>query len=205
MYRRFFLICGLFLAGIYVFAQSESKAKTDIYQEVLNIRRGIILVRLQTKSQSIRALNTLGNSEGARHIAERQRKENMEIKAIFRVSFTFTHVAFFYSDDSGFIKAGQFEGYLLNDSLVRDSSIVFDADKPIYILDIGDVYFPAFGSHMLGLVLMNDQFEPLDKPFPYFVRERSGIFFMRRTNRDMILLFQKNLYRLLNRNEKKEE
>ncbi len=176
-----------------VVAQTAKDKRAAAEEAVVQMRSGYILVRLHTRKNAIEALLHMGNEEGANNVRLQQEKVNREIQQAFRQHFRFCEVRFFYSDDSRFIKNGEFRGHLLNDSLQRDTSIAIDTAKPVFVVDIGDVYFPAFGSHMLGLVVMNDQFEPLEKPFPYFVRKRSGLFFLRRTNTDMVMILQRNL------------
>ena len=61
------------------------------------------------------------------------------------------------------------------------------------ILDPYAVDFTHMNSQQQGLSLLNDRFEQLERPFPYYVRKREALFFLRRDYQTMVALLQKNL------------
>jgi len=84
-------------------------------------------------------------------------------------------------------------GLLIGKNLELDTSIAVPNNVPVYVIDVGDIYFEAYGGHFDGMIVMNDQMVPLKKPFPYYVRKRSGIAIVKRSYLDMVLIMQREL------------
>ncbi len=52
--------------------------------------------------------------------------------------------------------------------------------------------------HQNGLAVLNAQFEPLESPFPYYVK-RSGGFFIKRTDTDMAIMLNNQFQSFYNK------
>ena len=107
--------------------------------------------------------------------------------------YNFSEIRFFFGRESAKVKGGQYENVFLDSSLSIDNSITVPLDVPIYILDVGDIYFPHMSGHQEGMILLDAQFNPLEKPFPYYVRKRSGMAIIKRTDLEMGILLNDRL------------
>ncbi len=165
----------------------EVKAKRSIRQ----LKEGVLLVRLQTSRNQIRALEKSGNTEWAAEIRTDQDSINQRIVRSFREDFDFCRVYFFYSHHSDSIRAKRFERVLMDDSLQPVTPSL--KGRPIFTLSTGTIYFEAYRSSFKGLAVMDDQLQQLAPPFPYYVKKREGLFFLRRTYPKMIQVLEEQL------------
>jgi len=163
------------------------------FSHIRSLKQGVLLVRLHTNEHSIEALEQRGRHRDAQKLRDQQRKENLEIIRSFRYLFSFCEVRFFLSYYSYEVANDYYEGIFVNDSLELDSSITIPTNEHIYIADFGDVHFQAFGSSVEGVVVMDRHFEALERPFPYYVRKRSGLTVVKRSDGDMVKVLQENL------------
>lgn len=91
-------------------AQDGSPSDNAIARKhIKGLREGALLVRLQTRSQSIAMLKERGLGDKAVQLERRQRKENREYVEAFVSEFDFAPVYFFRSEDSGLIKEGRLD------------------------------------------------------------------------------------------------
>ncbi len=138
-------------------------------QHLRQLKNSMLLVRLQTKSMSIEALEAQGRHKQAEALREKQYLENKEAVLSFRNNFDFCPVYFFYSSASDNIREGKFEGQLFNSHF-----------QPLELAEKPDTFFTAeFGATprmaIEGLIIMDQEMRPLDPPFPFF--QRKHIFF----------------------------
>ncbi len=159
------------------------------------LRDGALLVRLQTRSQSVETLKERGLADKAEELERRQQEENTEYLEAFVTEFDFAPVYFFRSEDSKLIKDGRLnEVTFLNHDLMPDSTIKVD-QRNIYVAEFGNVdpdndkirqdyrlekdstglkqkptYYGSANMGFEALVIMDDQFVQLRRPFPYYVR-----------------------------------
>ena len=161
---------------------------------VKQLKTAEVLIRLKTNENSIYYMKAKGNNVAAEELRKKQLVKNREIVDAFKQMYDFSDVKFFYSTHTLNVKNGYYDGIFLNDSLVSDESIKLRDTSNVYIIDVGHVYFPSFGNHMEGIVMMDNSFKPLPKPFPYFVRKRSGLFFLKRTYAEVVELFNRQIH-----------
>lgn len=183
------LVCitGIFF-GISVFSQSAEKKLA--YTQIKEIKKGIILVRLHTDEVVVNKMKELHQKNLLKAKLQEIKEHNTAIYTAFLSGFTFTEIRFFYSRNTDQIKQGNYDGLLLNERLEEDALITIPLNVPVYIIDVGDIYFEAFGGHFEGMVVMNQDFTPLKKPFPFYVRRRSGIAIIKRSDLDMVAYLQ---------------
>tara|TARA_Y100000782_G_scaffold115112_1_gene154748 strand:+ start:5525 stop:6136 length:612 start_codon:yes stop_codon:yes gene_type:complete len=192
----FILFSFLALSGS---AQHFTMRRAELVEEanshIRNIKNGVVLVRLHTQENKIKHFLKYDNYEAAQAVRREQVEKNKAIFTAFKEVFDFTKLYFFYSHHSAQVKEGDFStGFLLNDAMEEDPRVFLPEGVPVYIIDVGDVYFDNFGTHMKGMVVMNQQFEPLENPFPYYIRKRSGLKILERSDVDMVAKLNENLH-----------
>lgn len=177
----------------------QLKASTKV--QINQLKEGALLVRLQTKRNSINALKKIGKNKLADDLEKKQAEYNLNIISAFRAKFIFCPVYFFFSDYSKNIREREFNQVVfLNDSLLADTTIKFD-NKNFLTAEFGTIeqdtakYFSYhsieadpdknwsvkkvsnyYGGPNMGfeaLIIRNDKFIQLRHPFPYFVRTRA--------------------------------
>lgn len=190
LFSCFFIFLG-------VFAQNKTAKNTEAYNAAIahiqKLKRSVILVRLHTQENKIKHYLKYGNVQVAQQVRAEQDMKNREIVFAFRQRFNFAPVYFFYSHESDLVREKNFkEMALLNTDFELVDNVTIDTSK-VYLIDVGDIYFPSFGSHMKGLAVLDDAFVPLKKPFPYYVRKRSGLKILERTYDQLVLKLNDNL------------
>lgn len=174
--------------------------KNHAMRQIQELHNGALLVRLQTRGQAIEQLMEQGMAQRAKEIAERQEQINRHIVQAFRAEFTFCPVYFFYTDQALLVKEGKIHDIVfINDDLIPDSSIrpVFttfltaefgniEQDTAKYLESIQYVAGPNgpqarmsyYGGTDMGfgaLLIKNDQFYQLKRPFPFFVKQKTRL------------------------------
>lgn len=191
----------LLLSTFFMFQGVFAQIKSDKIDESLataiahiqQLKRSVVLVRLPTQENKIKHYIKYGKPDVAKKVRAEQDEENREIVFAFEQRFSFTQVYFFYSHQSEFIRDRNFsELALMNSDLELVENVNIDTSR-LYLIDIGDVFFPSFGTHMKGLAVLNRDFVPLEKPFPYYVRKRSGLKILERTYDQLVLKLNDNL------------
>ena len=152
-----------FLSGCATSSMSYAKEKVKILKE------GMLLVRLHNSEGKIAKLIELGQEEEARKTEAEQREKNKRIIQAFDESFDYCPVYYFYAGHSQKVRYRQLDGILMNKSLEIDSTLNLE-DTPFLIAEFGEAGDSDVGLFLPGLVVMDYQFTPLSKPFPYFVR-----------------------------------
>jgi len=84
---------------------------------------GVILFRLQTSTNSIKALEQSGRVKKVHRVKERRQRKNDRIIKKFRRKFSFCPVYFFSSDDIDTVIAGNYEGVLSDGSGIKIDSL----------------------------------------------------------------------------------
>jgi len=138
---------------------------------------------LHSRSKAIEQLNQLGNYVGANNIKKIQREEDLEIVQAFRSSFKFCKVYFCYADSTDTWLAGRRSGFLLNDSLEIDPSIILQ-EKFSLLAEKGspkkqlpyDPTQPQNERSETGyldetIVLYDSKLHMLKPPFPFYAKE----------------------------------
>ncbi|MCZ4410090.1 hypothetical protein O3Q51_14805 [Cryomorphaceae bacterium 1068] len=194
---------GMISAENLMAQEVDSQSDRDIARaHITALKGGALLVRLQTRAQSLETLKERGLTDKAEELERRQVEENLEYVKAFISEFDFAPVYFFRSEDSKLVKEGRLsEVVFLNDDLVADSSITVE-ERSIYTAEFGNVapddekmrqdyrldkdstgvkqkatYYGSADMGFEALVIMDDQFIQLRNPFPYYVRtyDKKGI------------------------------
>ncbi len=146
-------------------------ARSEAFNQIGELRSGVLLVRLATGKNKIEALTVRGRAEEADRLKTDLENMNRTIMRAFKNNYNFSRVEFFYSDDSRKVREGRYEGIFLDDNLQPDSSISIRPLVPVYIAEFGSVSKGTGGSMSFSaLVIMDRQFNTLEKPFPYYAR-----------------------------------
>ncbi|MEX2379814.1 MAG: hypothetical protein WD530_03670 [Vicingaceae bacterium] len=165
-------------------------------RQIRQLRDGALLVRLKTSAPTIRAMQLKGMHYEAEQTKKQQRMENVTLIRAFEQFYTFSEVRFFMSHDSKKVKAKEFEGIFVNDSLEVDSNLFLRNKKRIIIAEYADIepdtavffshyewiqtgdfsmvqvprYYNSGVNSFIALVIRDENFEQLHRPFPYYSR-----------------------------------
>jgi hypothetical protein len=197
-----FLFCLIILLPSLSFGQEmdeeafqQKKLKQHMIQQIYKIKEGVLLVRLQTRQNSIQSLKQGNMPKMAARVEQEQKEYNKLIIAAFRKNFNFCPVYFFNSIYSDAVLAKQFNSVVFfNDSLLPDSSIKPKTDK-FLAAEFGTmqqdtttyvegsyIYHGANGperktryrggnnTQISSLIIMSEQLVQLSAPFPYYER-----------------------------------
>ncbi len=165
-------------------------------RQIKELNRGTLLVRLKTSENTIRALKEVGLTEKAEEVRAQQEAENKEIVSAFKQHYTFSEVAFFYSNNSRNVKEKNYDNIFLDDSLMIDPSVTISGSKPVFIAAFGPLkqdtarylsswryepdkdwslekkkeYYGGTNFGFQALKVMDENFVQLKDPFPFYVR-----------------------------------
>ncbi|MFC5269362.1 hypothetical protein [Adhaeribacter terreus] len=178
---------------------SEVQARTHIQ----NLKNGVLLVRLRTSEKAIISLEKAGNEQMAATLRRRQEAENKRLIAAFQQHFKFCPVYFFLSSYSDKIKSGDYKGSFVNENLELTAAPEI-ADRNYYVAEITDLeqYRPEPDDlnssnnaevSFKALVVRDNDFHQLNKPFPYFIKASQNIPPRKRSEPEMVELLNGNL------------
>ena len=181
-------------------------------QQINQMHNSALLIRLKTRKNSIAALRKSGQNKKADKIESRQAEFNTKVINAFKTNFDFCPTYFFYSDYSQAIMDKKFEDVeFLNDSLQYDPNITFN-NKSFLTAEFGLIeqdtarYFDGYyhttsegnglekrtkyngGPNMSfrALIIKNEQFLQLGRPFPYYARTLSSLPIFKRQPKTVI-------------------
>lgn len=157
---------------------------------IININNGIVLVKLYTNKNKIAALEKQGLDKRAEEEKKKVELEHIEIMNAFKKEFKFTQYYFFYSHDLSEIKNGNYSNVI--DSLKQNVQIT-EPDSMVFILDSRNYYSESMASSFAGFSILNNKGKQLEKPFPYYVRKRDALWFLRRSYFDLTRLMNNQL------------
>ncbi len=179
-----FLVACFSIPLVSVAGQEESSSKEEraemARENIKALKEGALIVRFPSYQSKIDALENILGSTGPdnpnRKRVEKQleqtladRKEfNQNIMSAFREVYNFSEVYFMLDTATAALKTGRLQGFLLNSALEADPSIRL-GDPPYFILRFGSTSDMTTDG-VEAMVVMNGQFEDLDKPFPYYQR-----------------------------------
>ena len=145
-------------------------------EQINQLQNGSLLVRLMSKNESIKALRKAGNNRMANTIEKEQNYLNLAIIDAFRNNFDFCNVYFFYSEYSQNIRNKEFDKVVfLNNNLKPDKTIKYNNEYFLTgeygFIEQDKVKYQG-GSNMSfeALIIKDDQFKQLRRPFPYYLR-----------------------------------
>lgn len=186
---RSYLILFLVIISVIGCNRDDELAANYIRQ----LKDGVVLVRLKTSNLQVAKLIELGKVEEAKEKVILQQEKNLKIVKSFSKYFNFCKVYFFYSNNSELVKQKKTEGIFLDLNLNVDSSIKLN-EVNVFIVDIGDLFFDAFSSHSEGIGIMNQDFELLVKPFPYYIGKSRVLPVFKRSTDELIEMLNEELH-----------
>ncbi|NEN24257.1 hypothetical protein G3O08_12160 [Cryomorpha ignava] len=178
--------------------KSKGKIERQIAEEqIKNLKKGILLIRLSTKSQTLETIREKGYDQKANEMEADQIALNKAIATTFPVNIKFCKTAFFYSEETDKLISKDFDNMkfmngqlneipnpLVNDVyyLVLDLAILKERD-PRYdtyrqvVTEKGienkPVYYSSSNLRLPAFVVKDQNLEQLTDPFPYYVRAYS--------------------------------
>jgi len=185
-------VCLPFIFTCSLYAQepvpSKKQVKASHRREVVKkLKEGGLLVRLKTKNNTITSLRSSGKSKLADETEAAQSAYNREIISAFRKYYRTGPVYFFFSDYSEQLKSKNLEAVVfLNDSLLPDPSIRVSS-AGFLTAEFG--VLEEMG--IQALIIMDDNFVQMKKPFPYYVRTYDDLPLERNLPRVITILQEK--------------
>ena len=179
--------------------------KVKSYNQIKELKNGVLLVRLKTREKSIAALEKKGNSEMAYALRAKQKMFNARLVESFRQYFTYCPVYFFYSDESKKVLEREFEAInFVSPPTAEDfnklkNATFFTAEFGNIQQNITDYRDSSnqitytYGSDLnsMALVIMDHNFRQLQSPFPFASRARDVSFELIQTLETSLLEFEK--------------
>lgn len=172
-----------------------SRKKKDIAkQAVINLRTGVLLVRLNTADKQLELLEKMGLDEKYKEIKAEQQEQNESITSAFSTLLKFPNkVYYFYSDNTTKVINGEFKGILMDNDL-----------NIVDIESLNDFYLIAdfTRTENLGipaLVVYDAQMNQMDPPFPYYTRTFESLPLFDRGHHRTVEIFNEKLFFELNK------
>ncbi len=190
----------IFLALLLLVPTSCRKTRAQSEAAIKELSKGCVLVRLRTSALQIKILREANNLVAAKKLEKDLEARNIEIIAAFRDEFKFCTAYFFFSNNSDRIRQNKLDSIFVNDKLEIDPRIK-PAQDHVFVVDVGNIHFQAFSGSSEGIIVMDTQFKPLERPFPYYVRRSKPIPLLSKRMVEMVKELNYNLnryYRKLN-------
>lgn len=170
--------------------ECRKKAEAEIKQ----LHAGILLVRLKTSNNKIKALKQVGLLERASEVANKQVIINKKIVQAFNNYFTFCPVVFFNDTSSRRVLAKDYSNIFLNDNLEIDTSIHINKEQAIFTAEFdmitqdttthlshyswnrntkkidANYYTSSSDDDFMALIIKDENFIQLNRPFRFQVR-----------------------------------
>lgn len=206
--------------------RKERKAATR--QQIAQLHQGALLVRLQTKSNSIAALRRIGKVSAADKIEANQLELNKEIVQAFSANLDFCPTYFFFSDQSEKVYNKQLEEIVFLDKNLQPDSTIQLKTTNFLTAEFGqvtqdtlkkfDTYYDTEGkngptkearyqgSSSMGfgaLVIKSEQFVQLRKPFPFYVKTYDSVSPFKRPSSTTVALMNTKLHKYYKKAQKR--
>lgn len=206
--RNLFL---LLLVGLSIGCNQQlvEENRDSAKEQIVNLKeKGALIVRLKAQTKKMEKLRERGLDAAADRVKTEAIAQNKELMAAFKADFDFCPVYFIDERGTAAVRKGEAKaGIFLDENLAIDKSIKCNAD---YILtaEYGQTYRnsegPADNSDTLeeyqgspsqleltGIVVKDDQFVPLQRPFPYYVKAHTAII-LTRNESEMVKILNRN-------------
>jgi hypothetical protein len=181
-----FLILITLLCPTLLYSQT-SKEKSS--EHLKNLQSGALLVRLPTAQYKLQALVDAGKTAEAKKTVRRLNIDNKAIYIAFNGGYDFSKVYFFYNLSSEDIRQRNFHGRLLNENLEPDPNIL-PQEENFYVAEF--TVIEPIG--LSALVIMDLDFNYIEKPFPYYVKEYDILPIFRRNRLSTVRMLNSNLH-----------
>ena len=170
----------------------KKKSQLDSCKHTLH--QGVLLVRLKTRSNTIKSLMRNNQVKMATEIKIKTEQFNKQVIKAFQSKYDYSKVMFFADTLSNLVRKGAFDKVCwLNEELQPDSSCQLKPTAFVLTAEFGTLNDPTLG--VAALKIMNQQFEELGYPFPYFVRTFEQFpSFLKRSPEETVFLFNKRIW-----------
>lgn len=181
MLSRLTLLLALMAFGIVLSAQDTTAVPVSTpVAAIKDLRNGTLIIRLPSNQRKMTALqDALENDDNTKRRAKWLEKElaatreetrtfNNNMYRAFRESYNFSDIRFTYDYFTPELKAGNFQGHLLNAELEPDASITLE-QKPAFILSFGRTN-KDYSDGVEAMVVLGEQLKSPPPPFPYYQR-----------------------------------
>jgi len=169
------------------------------HEQISELKDGVLLVRLFTKTKGIESLRKKGAAARANQIEQEVKAHNLNIVKAFEEVFSFSKVAFFFSDDSEAVKSGDFgQVSFLNENLEVDTSVNPANFGTVYIGEFSKIESVNEETNQVSrgfsaFIIRDAAFNQLKKPFPYYQRSYEGVFLISRSEATVVKKLQAKL------------
>ena len=192
----------------------KAAEREEAYQNILDLKNGVLLVRLKRLDKSVNALIRMGEPLKAEEFGRKIAAQNRDLMRAFEQEFNFCPVYFFYSESSDSIRKSNYS--VLFDQ--RGEPVELPSNFPnVFIADTGPLQADT-STHFYDYELVSDgnfsrkrikrvyagqamgfgaicikdqQFVNLKNPFPYYVKTYGNYVFLRKPSKIVWLLNQK--------------
>lgn len=175
MKKQLLLLLLLMTTG--AFAQKRDDARANI----LMLKNGALFVRLKTSELKISALKKNGMAKEAEEVRVNQENTNKMIVAAFKEKYSFSKVYFFYSNYSNQVKAGNYNGCLMNVNMEIDSSFT----GPNYLIGEFD---ESTTTQLDAFYIKDKNYVQLKRPFPFLVKQNEMLVGTRSYEKIVVIL-----------------
>lgn len=178
-------------------SELKKEAEKIAQDQIKQLEKGVILFRLNSKSEQIAYYEKYDNFSAAKKLKKETDEFNLLIIQGFRKSFSFCPIYFFEDKYSQTLLNGNIDSIIFyNDELIADKTIKFPGNKNYFIAEYGmtrdedddqfrsDYYYGTDSTGLVrktklyddgnlglkALVLMDSSFNQLQRPFPYYYR-----------------------------------
>ena len=166
-------------------------------EQIKNLKNGILLIRLSTKSKALETIRKKGYNEKADEIEADQIALNKAIALTFPVNIKFCKTAFFYSQETDKLISKEFDKMTFMDGELNEIPNPLVNDMYFLVLDLAilegrdprskkarrqdaekgiekkpDYYSPSNMS-LPAFIVKDQNLNQLTDPFPYYVRAYS--------------------------------
>jgi len=220
--KKYSLFLIMMALPFFSFAQKTPPSNEELRQRANHsfviLKENVLLVRLKSNLKKINALKEYGYNVEAKEFQYSQNEKNKEIIKSFKEEFTFCDTYFFFSEHSNLVRAKDFsQPFFLDDNLKIDPSVSVPTDsfliaefghvmsdpgpyKDFYIMDYEDgfnkrtSYWAGPDLHFGALIVMNDQFVQIRRPFPRYARTFASLPFLKRSIVKTVARLNKKLF-----------
>jgi hypothetical protein len=181
-----------------LFAQESVSAETEVAskkrkviasENIIKLRKGALLVRLNTADKQLELLEKMGLDDKYVEVESEQQKQNESITSAFSTLMKFTEkVYYFYSDNTPLVVNGEFKGVLMDKDLKLISLDKFD--EFFLIADFNrteNLGIPA-------LIIYDNKMNQLQPPFPYYTRTFESLPLFDRGHHRTVEIFNESLF-----------
>ncbi len=177
--------------------------KVKSAEQIQQLKKGILLVRLRTSEIAINNLRKSGKEQMAATMERQQEAANQRLMHAFQKNFKFCPVYFFFSSATDKVMQGETRGFLLNNKLKVDNQIALP-DTNFFVAELTDLKqfqedpnSPQANINeeisFRALVMRDKNFNQLANPFPYFIKASSNFPPRKRSEVEMVDLLNSRL------------